>query len=68
MKFITKFEDTLSSGQIVEVTYIPALKEWRLLIGGRNNFDPPEIYKGNKNFITNLCTEIIKNDVLDISY
>jgi len=66
MKFITKFSDRLSTGQLIEVTYIPMLKEWRLLITGHNLLDEPEIYRGSKEYITNLCTETLKNDVLEI--
>ena len=52
MKFITKYEDRLSTGQLIEVTYIPMLKEWRLLITGEHILDEPTIYKGNKEYIT----------------
>ena len=65
MKFIIKEEYQLSTAQFVEVTYVPALKEWRLLITGQYEFDPPEIYRGDKKYITDMYTKIIKNDVLE---
>ena len=59
-----KGKETLSDG-FVELSYTPALKEWRVLRGFSEWMREPEIFRGNKKEMELEFESIILDDLTD---
>uniref|UniRef100_A0A6M3Y2E6 Uncharacterized protein n=1 Tax=viral metagenome TaxID=1070528 RepID=A0A6M3Y2E6_9ZZZZ len=65
MEFQNKGHIELSDG-FVELTYIPALREWRVLRGFSEWMREPEIYHGTKKEMVLTLDEIARDNILDV--
>ena len=65
MKIQRKEKADLSNG-FVELSYTPALKEWRILRGFSEWAREPDIFRGDKKEMENQFELIVRDDLMDI--